>query len=345
MITNQNSQQLGSENSIRELQQNNFSQEGNSQTKVVGAKSSDQKLFVIHNGIETKMTVEEIFDSKFTDLKVVSYNVVPDFVTKISKNKNVTIIFNYGCLKYFIEDCEEKFYTLDDFKNIDLRIGKNEMTIHDKIFLLSDAEKNLYRVVTGSANFTNAAFESNFETVRVDDSKEIYDLYLQRFNYLLPQTQTKDSVPELKNLNKNLKGKLSNYVSSGQFYKDLKEKNKFTKRKSNFKNLDEQQQAIYPGLYILGGAPAVGKTTFVWQLLNQLAENGERCIFCSYQSSSFDLSLKSMAQENFFHYRSKKRYGYLTAEYIKKNPDDENVKKLISEFNCNLQVIELKNET
>ena len=70
--------------------------------------------------------------------------------------------------------------------------------IHDKIYLLANEATENYRVVIGSANFSSSAFNSenkNFENVRIDDSKKLYDLYLNRFNILLQQTN--DYIPEL----------------------------------------------------------------------------------------------------------------------------------------------------
>ena len=35
------------------------------------------------------------------------------------------------------------------------------------------------------------------------------------------------------------------------------------------------------GLYFIGATPAAGKTTFCWQLLEQIARRDESCIYCS----------------------------------------------------------------
>ena len=191
---------------------------------------------------------------------------------------------------------KKKFYRSDDFKNIEIRTGNIEVMIHDKIFLLSNTEKSLYRVVTGSANFTNAAFEKNFETVRVDDSEELYNLYLQRFNFLHQQTFIP---PELNNLNKN-------------------SENKFTEHKSGFTNLDKKQN-ISSGLYVLGGAPQVGKTTFVWQLLEQFAENGENCIFCGYEITKDELKSKSENRKKFLQMSSTEETKDFEVQFLDAN--------------------------
>jgi len=70
--------------------------------------------------------------------------------------------------------------------------------IHDKIYLLANEETEDFRVIIGSANFSTSAFNSenkNFENIRIDDSKILYEIYLERFNYLLQQTS--DYIPEI----------------------------------------------------------------------------------------------------------------------------------------------------
>ena len=86
-----------------------------------------------------------------------------------------------------------------------------------------------------------------------------------------------------------LKGNFSLNVNSGF---------KFFDRKSGFSNVDDKQ-LWKPGLYILGATPACGKTTFAWQLLEQFAENGENCFFCSYEMTQDELTAKTLARRLF----------------------------------------------
>ena len=176
-------------------------------------------LFVVHNEVEEKMTVEEIFDSKnFSNFKGVSYVSSPKFFAERVKDFESVIFilgidnvdnlnkFSDGISSFFDTEDRIKFFNElpDETRNlicknkIQIRYGKSGVMIHDKIYLLSNEETEKYRVITGSANFSSSAFNSenkNFENVRIDDSKKLYDLYLQRFNYLLQQTQ--DYIPEL----------------------------------------------------------------------------------------------------------------------------------------------------
>ena len=70
----------------------------------------------------------------------------------------------------------------------------------------------------------------------------------------------------------------------------------YGKRETGYANIDAEQ-IFTPELYVLGGLPTLGKTTFAWQLLEQLARRGEKCIYCSYEMSEFELFTKSLMRD------------------------------------------------
>lgn len=72
----------------------------------------------------------------------------------------------------------------------------------------------------------------------------------------------------------------------------------YANRKAGFDNLD-QQQFFNPGLYVIGATPVPGKTTFCWQLLEQIAGRGEKCIYCSYEMITLELFSKTAARKLF----------------------------------------------
>ena len=85
---------------------------------------------------------------------------------------------------------------------------------------------------------------------------------------------------------------------ANQLDSEIEQMKNYSNRRSGFVNLD-QLQFFSPGLYVIGATPAAGKTTFCWQLLEQLARQGESCIFCSYEMSKLELFAKSLARELF----------------------------------------------
>jgi replicative DNA helicase len=82
------------------------------------------------------------------------------------------------------------------------------------------------------------------------------------------------------------------------FDADISANMKLAQRKTGFSNIDDNQ-IFNAGLYVIGATPACGKTTFCWQMLNQLAQDGETCIFCSYEMSRLELFSKTVASELF----------------------------------------------
>ena len=182
-------------------------------------KVSSDSLFVVYNSAVAKMKITEIFDSKrYTEFKAVSYVSSPKFFAETVKGfKSVIFILgidNVDNLTKFSDGVSENLKSNDSVKffndlpdetknlvvedNIKIRYGKPGVMIHDKIYLLSNEKTGEYRVIIGSANFSTAAFNSenhNFENIRIDDSQNLYEIYLERFNYLLQQTN--DYIPEI----------------------------------------------------------------------------------------------------------------------------------------------------
>ena len=127
------------------------------------------------------------------------------------------------------------------------------------------------------------------------------------------------------------------------FDTDVTEMKEYTDRKTDFENIDEHQ-FFTPGLYVIGATPAAGKTTFCWQLLEQLARRGESCIYCSYEMSRLELFSKSLAREVF----SRNESTELTAAQIRRGGRSLELDYAREDFTTSeidLRVLELKDET
>ncbi len=126
------------------------------------------------------------------------------------------------------------------------------------------------------------------------------------------------------------------------FEKDIRITSLYAKRTTGFYNIDAHQ-IFTPGLYVIGATPAAGKTTFCWQLLSQLAKNGEICIFCSYEMSAFELYSKSLARELFI----RDRHSSLSAADIRSGAHsvhyDETLASLLADEN-GVYLVELRNK-
>lgn len=80
------------------------------------------------------------------------------------------------------------------------------------------------------------------------------------------------------------------------FNSDIERMKPYKDKKTGFDNLDKELQGVYPGLYVVGGISSVGKTTFVHQLGDQMAEQGDHVIFFSLEQSKMEMVSKSIAR-------------------------------------------------
>lgn len=123
-------------------------------------------------------------------------------------------------------------------------------------------------------------------------------------------------------------------------------KNKiYAERRTGFSNIDEHQ-IFSSGLYLLGATPAAGKTTFAWQFLDQLAQNGETCIFCSYEMSALELYSKTLARELFL----RDTNTTLTAADIRKGATSNTLESIKQEIKADkdfkgVNLFELRDES
>lgn len=124
---------------------------------------------------------------------------------------------------------------------------------------------------------------------------------------------------------------------------EIENNKKFAERQTGFSNIDEHQ-IFSAGLYVLGATPACGKTTFAWQLLNQFAQRGETCIYCSYEMSKLELATKTIAAE-LFH---KDPFTKITAAEIRRGAFNSALENIVADLKIStakIGVLELTDES
>jgi replicative DNA helicase len=110
------------------------------------------------------------------------------------------------------------------------------------------------------------------------------------------------------------------------------------KIKTGYKNIDDITN-LYPGLYVLGAIPSLGKTTFMHQMSDQLVQSGEDVIYFSYEQSALELVTKSLSRIMYLKYKD----AALTSLQIRKSGLDDHTKEAIntySKFARNLHIVE-----
>lgn len=80
-----------------------------------------------------------------------------------------------------------------------------------------------------------------------------------------------------------------------QFASDVENFKKGGKLKSGYANIDAITN-LYPGLYVIGAISSLGKTTFIHQMGDQMAEAGNHVLFFSLEQSILELASKSIAR-------------------------------------------------
>lgn len=68
-------------------------------------------------------------------------------------------------------------------------------------------------------------------------------------------------------------------------------------RKTGFSNLDAEHGSIYAGLYVVGGISSLGKTTFVSQMADQMAAQGQHVLYFSMEQSRLEMVTKSISRQ------------------------------------------------
>lgn len=81
-----------------------------------------------------------------------------------------------------------------------------------------------------------------------------------------------------------------------QFASDVENFKKGGKLKSGYANIDAITN-LYPGLYVIGAISSLGKTTFIHQMGDQMAEAGNHVLFFSLEQSILELASKSIARK------------------------------------------------
>lgn len=82
---------------------------------------------------------------------------------------------------------------------------------------------------------------------------------------------------------------------SRQFPRDVENFKNSGRIQSGYANVDILTN-LYPGLYVIGAISSLGKTTFIHQMSEQIAESGGHVLFFSLEQSALELASKSIAR-------------------------------------------------
>lgn len=130
-----------------------------------------------------------------------------------------------------------------------------------------------------------------------------------------------------------------NYIDN-LFFEEVSQVAEYKSRRTGFTNLDAKLNGIYPGLYVIGAISSMGKTTFVHQISDQMASDGEHILYFSLEQSRLELTSKSLSRETF---KLNPRCAE-TSLYIMQNKSISNIRddavKNYKEYAKNIHIIE-----
>lgn len=131
-----------------------------------------QKTLITLNGKPINITIPQMFDQKYTNLKFVTFSFSPQLINDLAE---------YMHLQGIIGSAYNKSLT----QKSNFRYAVNK--VHTKVMLLSNDFGDL-RVIKGSANLSNRALDQNSnqgENIEIiDNNEDEYNRWLKYFNSL-----------------------------------------------------------------------------------------------------------------------------------------------------------------
>ena len=225
---------------------------------------------------------------------------------------------------------EEELRKTGDFGKIDHRYL---LSLIDATFTTARAEYHAY-IIKEKANLRKLI---DLSDILIDEAqrgeKSFSEILSYAENYF--SSWSRNSLPSNSS---HLADYFANHLKA-----DINSLKNYASRLTGFSNLD-QHQFFSPGLYVIGATPAAGKTTFCWQLLEQLAEHGEDCIYCSCEMSNIELFTKTAARRLFL----RDKQTSLTAADIRRGSWSTQLDCVINEVahsKTNLQILALQDES
>ena len=129
----------------------------------------------------------------------------------------------------------------------------------------------------------------------------------------------------------------SDYISGGDYGKEIAYFKEYKDRKTGFTALDEYL-TLYPGLACIGGASSLGKTTFTVNIADRLLARGETVLYFTLEQLPIEIVTKSLARMMY----ERDPFTKLTNVQIKNGATSaelDAVKKDYAQLAKNLQII------
>lgn len=111
------------------------------------------------------------------------------------------------------------------------------------------------------------------------------------------------------------------YVGTNAFANEIAAFKASAVCKTGYSNMDAVQP-LYPGFYVIGAVPSLGKTTFMHQIADQIASAGTPVIYISLEQNSLELYSKAIARRMFKHSLEDDTYTTYSSIQIRRGDAD-----------------------
>lgn len=211
------------------------------------------------------------------------------------KESDEPIILTEGAIDAIsLEVLGFKAIGLDSVKNIKAfmqKVASNPVAKYKKFLTAFDNDKEGFKAAE-KCGYLSITIPNDFKDVNEWLLDSIIKAKEANTDELIIETEIRKQMVQSKQPDS-----VAAYLEQG-FMKDIEELASYRQIKSGFSNLDKEMNGLYPGLYVVGGISSVGKTTFVHQLSDQVASQGEHVIYFSLEQSRLELVSKSLSRES-----------------------------------------------
>lgn len=158
--------------------------------------------------------------------------------------------------------------------------------------------------------------------------------YSERFTKVSTNSEEINNISTQENISqeplvssRNIKFYINGLIDNWQLKNDLLRFRQFADRKTGFSNIDSHV-SFYPGLYVLGAISSLGKTTFIHQMADQLAQAGEHVLFFSLEQTCLEIVTKGISRLT----AQKNINTAVSAIDIRRGTDTEAVQRATEEY-------------
>lgn len=116
----------------------------------------------------------------------------------------------------------------------------------------------------------------------------------------------------------------ANHFMEHDFYNYVEKYINYQKKETGFEKLDAAFDGLQPSLYVVGAVSSIGKTTFMLQVADNIAQAGNTVLYFTLEQSTFELISKSMSRLAWLQYNEE-----VKVKDIMYNTDPEMTQNLV----------------